>query len=359
MSKQAGLSGPLSLHPCRWGLALFLSTVSIFLSSCASNPKPPRGQAPTPTTDYRNGWYHRASGKESVQAIAQTYNRDPGLIAELNRTTKEAIPAKDKPLYIPPTQDRIALREILERINKNPASVPQTPPSPQSAGALTAPVPASAKPNPFRDDRNAPPPTPPPVKEPNGSPKGQDLPASRKSSPAKTAPQAPQIAQQSSPQTAPVQPGSSGNPKVIHPANPPSVSSTDAAMKRTSPAAPPFVWPVQGKILQGFNDQPVSPFRGITIEAGDRTPVVAAREGTVVYADELKGYGKVVIVEHDRGFLTVYGYNSALVVHKNDKVKAGKTIAMVGRPPASNAPPQLFFQIRSNAHPVDPAFFLH
>ena len=85
--------------------------------------------------------------------------------------------------------------------------------------------------------------------------------------------------------------------------------------------------------------------------------MAASRDGKVIYAGELRGYGKVVIVDHGDGFTSVYGYNSRLLVKSDQMVNAGDRIAEVGKP-SRNARAQLFFQIRRRARPIDPLSFL-
>ena len=118
-----------------------------------------------------------------------------------------------------------------------------------------------------------------------------------------------------------------------------------------------FNWPIEGVIVKKFSADRSNPFRGIAIAAAQNAPVYASREGKVIFASELKGYGKSVIIDHGDGFISVYGYNHDLLVKKNQSVRAGDEIASVGQP-SKWASHQLFFQIRKDARPMDPMDFL-
>lgn len=122
---------------------------------------------------------------------------------------------------------------------------------------------------------------------------------------------------------------------------------------------PPFAWPVASPQLAspfGFRDGRTH--EGIDLSAATGTPVFAARDGVVLYAgDAVKGYGNMVVVEHDNGLLTVYAHNSELLARAGDKVKGGQTIAKVGQTGRATAP-HLHFEVRRGEVPQDPLRFL-
>jgi murein DD-endopeptidase MepM/ murein hydrolase activator NlpD len=140
------------------------------------------------------------------------------------------------------------------------------------------------------------------------------------------------------------------------------VEAVEAA-KEAGPAAGtgkgPFVWPVQGKVIGAFGSSNEGLKNdGINIAAPSGAPVVAAADGTVAYAgNELRGFGNMILIRHDGGFVTAYAHNASLLVKKGDKVKRGQTIARVGQTGAVFGP-QLHFEIRKGTQPVDPMSFL-
>jgi murein DD-endopeptidase MepM/ murein hydrolase activator NlpD len=91
----------------------------------------------------------------------------------------------------------------------------------------------------------------------------------------------------------------------------------------------------------------------IAARVGD--PVNAAADGEVVYAgNELQGYGELVLVRHEGGWVTAYAHNSVLRVSVGQQVRQGEMIAEAGSSGAADRP-QLHFEIRRGVTPVDPA----
>lgn len=125
--------------------------------------------------------------------------------------------------------------------------------------------------------------------------------------------------------------------------------------------APPgaFIWPVQGNVLSGFGAKPGGLVNdGINIAAPIGTPVRASQEGTVAYAgNELRGYGNLLLVRHDNGWMTAYAHNSELLVGRGARVKRGQVIARVGASGSVNEP-QLHFELRQGTRTVDPTRYL-
>lgn len=119
-----------------------------------------------------------------------------------------------------------------------------------------------------------------------------------------------------------------------------------------------FIWPLEGKILQGFNTSNGSKHDGIDIKAPEGSPIYAVANGTVIYSDNtIRGYGNMVIIKHKDGFVTVYAHNSVNLVKKDQTVKQGQIIAKVGDTGYATTP-HLHFEIRLHAIPVNPINYL-
>lgn len=115
-------------------------------------------------------------------------------------------------------------------------------------------------------------------------------------------------------------------------------------------------WPLKGEVISRFSlVQPVN--KGIDIAGDKGDAVTAAADGVVVYAGgNLRGYGQLVIVKHNDNFLSAYGNNERLLVKEGAKVKAGKSIARVGKTAADVE--MLHFEVRRDGKPVDPLKYL-
>jgi murein DD-endopeptidase MepM/ murein hydrolase activator NlpD len=142
----------------------------------------------------------------------------------------------------------------------------------------------------------------------------------------------------------------------------PEPDSTGKATKSAEAAGslPSFRWPVQGRVITGFGPKPNGQQNdGINLAVPEGTPVKAAEDGVVAYAgNELKGYGNLVLVRHPNGYVTAYAHASELLVKRNDQVKRGQVIARAGQT-GNVSSPQLHFEIRKGAAPVDPTQFLN
>jgi murein DD-endopeptidase MepM/ murein hydrolase activator NlpD len=121
-----------------------------------------------------------------------------------------------------------------------------------------------------------------------------------------------------------------------------------------------FRWPVRGRVIAGFGPKPNGIQNdGINLAVPEGTPVKAADDGVVAYAgNELKGYGNLVLVRHSNGFVTAYAHASEIMVKRGDAVKRGQVIAKSGQT-GSVTSPQLHFEIRKGATPVDPSQYLN
>ena len=120
-----------------------------------------------------------------------------------------------------------------------------------------------------------------------------------------------------------------------------------------------FLWPVKGTVISNFgtigkgrtND-------GINIKAPLGTAVKAADDGTIAYAgNELKGFGNLILLKHNDGWITAYAHNDKILVKKGQKVRKGEKIATVGSTGGVSTP-QLHFEIRAGKKAVNPRSYL-
>ncbi len=118
-------------------------------------------------------------------------------------------------------------------------------------------------------------------------------------------------------------------------------------------------WPVRGKVIGEFGKKPGgAKNEGVNIAVPEGTSVRAAEEGVVAYAgNELKGYGNLVLIRHQGGYVTAYAHAKELFVKKGDPVKRGDVIAKAGQTGAVDSP-QLHFEVRKGATALDPLKFL-
>src|SRR5262245_14384737 len=123
---------------------------------------------------------------------------------------------------------------------------------------------------------------------------------------------------------------------------------------------PKFRWPANGRVIAGHG--PLSNGQqndGINIALPENTPVKSAEDGVVAYAgNELKGYGNLILVRHSNGYVTAYAHLKELQIKRGDQVKRGQVIARSGQTGNVNTP-QLPFEVRKGATPMDPIKFLN
>lgn len=117
--------------------------------------------------------------------------------------------------------------------------------------------------------------------------------------------------------------------------------------------------PAGGKIQQLFGKRRQGQVRwkGIVISSSEGSPVQAVQDGKVLYADWLKGFGLVTIVDHGEGYMTVYGRNQALLKQPGDPVLQGETIGLVGSSGGQSSP-GLYFEIRHKGKALNPQGWL-
>lgn len=143
---------------------------------------------------------------------------------------------------------------------------------------------------------------------------------------------------------------------VAKPATPQPEASAPAS-NRPAPAAGEesviWSWPAEGKVLQAYSENN----KGIDIGGRIGQSVLAAGDGKVVYSGNgLRGYGKLIIIKHNKTFLSAYAHNSQLLVKEGQSVKKGQKIAEMGNTDADQV--KLHFEIRRFGKPVDPMQYL-
>jgi murein DD-endopeptidase MepM/ murein hydrolase activator NlpD len=139
-------------------------------------------------------------------------------------------------------------------------------------------------------------------------------------------------------------------------------SSTKVAAAGSSAAAGSDVklrWPVRGKVIAGFGPRPDGTHNdGVNLQVPQGTDVHAAEAGVVAYSgSELKGYGNLILVRHDNGWITAYAHNSEILAKRGDRVKRGQVIAKAGKSGQIDQP-QVHFELRQGSKPVDPTPFM-
>ena len=119
-------------------------------------------------------------------------------------------------------------------------------------------------------------------------------------------------------------------------------------------------WPVGGVVHNLFDQQApgssVTPWKGVFIQQQRGQPVKAISDGRVLYADEFKSMGNLMILDHGEGYMSLYAHNENLRLQPGDWVSRGDTIASIGAA-GNNDQVGLYFEIRHQGDPVDPTLW--
>ena len=115
-------------------------------------------------------------------------------------------------------------------------------------------------------------------------------------------------------------------------------------------------WPTKGRIRNSFGStrRGQIKWKGIRLAAPEGQNINAIAPGKVIFADWLKGFGMVLVIDHGQGYMSLYGYAQALLKSSGDPVKMGEAIALVGLS-GGQTQPSLYFEIRHKGQAVDPA----
>jgi murein DD-endopeptidase MepM/ murein hydrolase activator NlpD len=275
-----------------------LIVIPLLLSACAHHvaPTTPAGQQAAVST---GGQTYTVQKGDYLHAIAKKLNVDQNQLAELNHLSPPYTIFPGQVLEVTPGSGA-AVAAAAPAVTEEPVESAATPVQRTVESTPLAPIPAE---KPAQVDR---------------------------SSPAALAPPT-----QLTPQPAPAEP-----------------AVPSAADDGTGPS---LVWPVKGDIVSSFGPKPGGLHNdGINIAAAEGTPVKAAAGGTVAYAgNELKGFGNLVLIRHDNGWVTAYAHMAQIAVKKGDKVASGQQIGTVGQTGSIDSP-QLHFELRHGKDAVDP-----
>lgn len=117
-----------------------------------------------------------------------------------------------------------------------------------------------------------------------------------------------------------------------------------------------FKWPIIGKIINQFGSRIKGSelhWSGVLMKAAEGVNIHAIYPGKVIFADWLRGYGLVVILDHGSGFMTIYARNETIGVKQGENIQSGTIIAQVGKSGGFRQS-SLYFEIRHNGEPVNP-----
>ncbi len=152
-------------------------------------------------------------------------------------------------------------------------------------------------------------------------------------------------------------------PPPAKPEAPPPVAKVEPSPQAARPEAGPapddedkvdWIWPARGRIVERFSD---SGGKGVDIAGRVGDPVYASAPGKVVYSGSgLRGYGKLIIIKHNKTYLSAYAHNNQILVKEGQNVEKGQKIGEVGATDADS--PRLHFEIRRLGKPVDPLKYL-
>jgi len=116
-------------------------------------------------------------------------------------------------------------------------------------------------------------------------------------------------------------------------------------------------WPTYGnlrKLFGHWRSMNRVKWRGNIITNSEGSPVYSISHGRVVYADWLRGYGLLIIIDHGDGYMSLYGHNESLLKSVGDNVNPGETVATSGRS-GGRSEAGSYFEIRKNSRPINPA----
>ena len=143
------------------------------------------------------------------------------------------------------------------------------------------------------------------------------------------------------------------------PAQPVKRAAKGLPTKPPSRASKYFLWPAEGRLLSSFGPKEGGLHNdGINFSLSQGAPIRASENGVVAYAgNELPGYGNLLLVRHDGGWISAYAHNETLLVSRGDLVTRGQVISHAGST-GNVSSPQAHFELRRNGKPVNPIKYL-
>jgi len=128
-------------------------------------------------------------------------------------------------------------------------------------------------------------------------------------------------------------------------------------------STPKLIWPANGTIIKEYGEQKSDQYKvsllnnGIDIELEIGSDIMAVDEGVIAFAEWYNGAGKLVVIDHQNGFHTLYSHNSKLLVSKGDKISRNQVIALSGMTGSAEVP-SVHFELRKRGTPVNPLEYL-
>lgn len=330
-------------------LVIGILLLSPLLSGCGGNKSAPAevifDKQPSP--------FHSVKTGESVASIAQEYNMDMQELVVVNSlkppyrlVTGQRLIVSPSSTYRPTdaVESPYGSSESVEVVNAPPGTIETSPHS----GIFVPPPPATD----LSDD--------PQGQTVKLSQQGGYLSASGTYEQPGTQPAMPagSTSLNDIPSPQPLQPGEAAPPppqgELTSP-QPEVLSNEPAEPAPSLPATGTYSWPVQGKVIRGYGaGKGQNKNDGINIQAPLGTPVQASNNGRVAHTgNQIGGFGNVVLIKHDNGYMSVYAHLDEVSVARGDVVKIGQKIGTVGK--SGNAKQtQLHFEIRKGTTPLNP-----
>ena len=116
-------------------------------------------------------------------------------------------------------------------------------------------------------------------------------------------------------------------------------------------------WPTKGNIQNRFGsprDQGQMKWQGVTISGKEGQEIHSIAPGRVIFADWIRGYGLMLIIDHGNGYMSLYGHNQTLYKDVGDTISGNESIATLGNS-GGNDSTSLYFEMRHKGKPIDPA----
>ena len=140
-------------------------------------------------------------------------------------------------------------------------------------------------------------------------------------------------------------------PEVVQQASVPAAQPVPPKAEPVMSGSDKFRWPISGRVITDFAN---SKGTGINIEAPEGAAVRSAEGGQVIYAGSgVEGYGNLILIRHPNGYVSAYAHLKDMNVAKGTVVSRGDNIGTAGKT-GSVSKPQLHFELRKGATPVDP-----